>query len=103
MTDNGDLARSEPVLQEIAVILGLVRDDMTIALSEFVDPEYANYSFQSGEIVDVHLDGEWVTGTVESVDADSGDVRVRFTASGKALRLHPLADLIRPKSVKQAS
>jgi hypothetical protein len=53
--------------------------------------------------VDVHLDGEWVAGVVENVESLSGEVRVRFTASGKSLRLHPLADLIRPRPVKQAS
>lgn len=103
MTDNGDLARSEPTLHEIAGLLYLDQDDITMALSEFVDPEYADYTFRAGELVDVHLDGEWVAGVVENVESLSGEVRVRFTASGKSLRLHPLADLIRPRPVKQAS
>ncbi|MBX9653389.1 hypothetical protein K2Y11_07180 [bacterium] len=103
MTDNGDLARSEPTLHEIAEMLDLDRDDITMALSEFVDPEYADYTFRAGELVDVHLDGEWVAGVVENVESISGEVRVRFNASGKSLRLHPLADLIRPRPVKQAS
>lgn len=103
MTDNGDLARSEPTLHEIAEMLDLDRDDITMALSEFVDPEYADYTFRAGELVDVHLDGEWVAGVVENVESISGEVRVRFNASGKSLRLHPLADLIRPRHVKQAS
>jgi hypothetical protein len=76
---------------------------LAMALADFVDPEFAHYGFGPGEAVEVRLDGQWVVGTVESVDHTSGEVRVRFSSTGKALRLHPLADVIRPRSVRQAS
>lgn len=103
MTDNPDLARSEPVLTELARLLGLAKDDLTMAMGDYVDSQYASYVFTVGERVEVHLDGEWMTGTVEGLDPQSGEVRVRFTSGGKPLRLHPLSDWIRPLPIKRAS
>lgn len=103
MTDHRDPLIYQTVFQELAGLFSLTREDLAMALADFVDPEFAHYGFGPGEAVEVRLDGQWVVGTVESVDHTSGEVRVRFSSTGKALRLHPLADVIRPRSVRQAS
>jgi hypothetical protein len=103
MTDHHQPADYQSIFVELAALWDLSSEDLSQAWAEFVDPEFAQYGFRPAETVEVRLDGQWVTGTVESVDRASGEVRVRFSSTGKALRLHPLADVIRPKSVRQAS
>jgi hypothetical protein len=103
MTDNPDPTKVADVLSELTELLGLTDDDLAMALADFVDPEFAHYSFQPGQEVDVRLDGEWISGTVELVDEESGEVRVRFSPGGRSLRLHPLADMIRPRALRAAS
>jgi hypothetical protein len=103
MTDHRDPSIFQTVFQELTELFSLTREDLAMALADFVDPEFAHYGFGPGELVEVRLDGQWVVGTVENVDPVSGEVRVRFSSTGKALRLHPLADVIRPRLVKQAS
>jgi hypothetical protein len=103
MTDHRQPTEYQGVFQELTQMWGLRMEDLTQALVEFVDPEFAQYGFGPGEAVEVRLDGQWVAGVIESVDSASGEVRVRFSSTGKSLRLHPLADVIRPRPVRQAS
>jgi hypothetical protein len=103
MTDHRDPSIYQTVFHELTALFSLTSEDLAMALADFVDPEFAHYGFGPGEAVEVRLDGQWVVGTVESVDSASGEVRVRFSSTGKSLRLHPLADVIRPRVVRQAS
>lgn len=90
----------ESALTELTSLLQLAPDDLAMALSEYIDPEYAQYAFAVGESVEVHLDGKWWSGVVETKD-QSGEIRVRFEATGEVLRLHPLADMIRPRELRR--
>lgn len=97
MIDEKDPTPFLSTLCEISELLGLSVDDVSMTLAEYIDPEYANYRFQTAETVEVQLDGQWMEGRIERVDP-GGELSVRFAATGKVLRLHPTADLIRPGS-----
>lgn len=100
MIDESHPAPFQPALTELTELLDLAPDDLAMALSEYIDPEFAQYAFTIGESVEVHLDGQWWQGAVETKD-ETGEVRVRFESTGEILRLHPLADMIRPVALRR--
>lgn len=100
MIEEADPSPVRPALSEIAKLLDLSESDVSMALAEYVEPEFATYPFQVGEAVDVHLDGQWLEGVVERVEP-GGELRVQFASVGKRLLLHPTADLIRPRERKR--
>ena len=86
---------------DLAELIGLVADDLAVLAAEYSDPEFVDYQFQPGQQVQVQLDGEWLMGTVQSVEA-AGDLRILFAENGETLCLSPTADLIRPVLDKRA-
>jgi hypothetical protein len=106
--------------RDIGAALGLSAGDVLVVSAEFADPEFAEHPFAAGERVEVQLDDQWASGTVESV-LPGGELRVRLLprerfgalavttpgrageAGGALLRLSPKVDLIRPVPLRASA
>ncbi|QDU62572.1 hypothetical protein Pan216_34390 [Planctomycetes bacterium Pan216] len=89
------------LLVDLARSLELTTDDLSLVMADYSDPEFATYEFQAGQDVEVHLDGQWLSGTITSVE-ESGELFVHFSGDDATLRLSPTADLIRPTESRAA-
>lgn len=89
--------RQNDRILDLAAMLGLHEDDLVSLSAKHEEPEFARYPFRAGDSVEVHLDGEWLVGTVQKVEAE-GDLRIHFDTDDQIMRLSPKADLIRPRN-----